>query len=264
MSKLTPLEIYKVLPKTNCRQCQMSTCMAFASAVIQGQKRLSDCPFIDEDVISRFEGGTTRQTPAEKKQIEVMESLREQISATDLRLRAEVLGAEMRGERLVVKCLGKEFEIDEDGHISSQCHTHVWFSIPLFNYVLSCKGLEPTGEWLPFRLLKGGASRGPLFEKRCEIPLRNIADTHIEFFEYMVDIFNGAKSDYIDSDISVVLYPFPRVPLLVSYWRPEGDMESQLHLFFDSSVEGNLDIDTVFYLGVGIANMMEKIIIKHQ
>jgi hypothetical protein len=61
-----------------------------------------------------------------------------------------------------------------------------------------------------------------------------------------------------------VLYPFPKLPLAVCYWRPEGDMESQLHIFFDRSAEQNLGIDMVLALGNGLATMLEKIILKHK
>jgi len=38
------LEILKLLPKTNCRQCGQPTCMVFASLVAQGVKSPEDCP----------------------------------------------------------------------------------------------------------------------------------------------------------------------------------------------------------------------------
>ena len=34
----TPLEVFKLLPKTNCGSCELSTCMAFAAAVIKTGK----------------------------------------------------------------------------------------------------------------------------------------------------------------------------------------------------------------------------------
>jgi len=36
---LTPLEIYKVLQKNNCKQCALPSCLAFAVAVVAGQKK---------------------------------------------------------------------------------------------------------------------------------------------------------------------------------------------------------------------------------
>lgn len=36
-------DIVNFLPKTNCRDCGLPTCFAFAVALMKGQKRLSDC-----------------------------------------------------------------------------------------------------------------------------------------------------------------------------------------------------------------------------
>lgn len=264
MSKPGPLEIYRILPKTNCRQCQAATCMAFSAAVVRGEKRLADCPHLEAGTIARFEGETGGRSPAEKKQEELLKSLRGQIETLDFPARAERIGGETRDGRLVVKCLGREFEIDARGNIESQCHTHAWFSIPLLEYVLFSQGQEPSGKWVPFRLLENGAAGSPLFEQRCEKPLRHIADTHTELFEDLIDIFSGTPSDDFDSDISVVLFPFPRVPLLICYWKPEGELESQLHVFFDSTAEQNLSIETITALGTGLVSMLEKIMLKHK
>ena len=42
------LEILKLLPMTNCRECGESTCMVFATRVAQGVKGASDCPTLDD------------------------------------------------------------------------------------------------------------------------------------------------------------------------------------------------------------------------
>ena len=41
------MEIFKILPRTNCRDCRVPTCLAFAAAVFKGDKRLGDCPHVD-------------------------------------------------------------------------------------------------------------------------------------------------------------------------------------------------------------------------
>lgn len=41
------LEILKLLPKTNCRQCGQPTCMVFAAQAMEGGKWAANCPAID-------------------------------------------------------------------------------------------------------------------------------------------------------------------------------------------------------------------------
>ncbi len=37
------MEIYKFLPKTNCKKCGKPTCMAFALDLLQGKVKINDC-----------------------------------------------------------------------------------------------------------------------------------------------------------------------------------------------------------------------------
>jgi len=45
---LTGLDIYKLLPKTNCGECKSPTCLAFAMRVAQKQASIEECPHIEE------------------------------------------------------------------------------------------------------------------------------------------------------------------------------------------------------------------------
>jgi hypothetical protein len=77
-------------------------------------------------------------------------------------------------------------------------------------------------------------------------------------------MFSGASSfNDFNSDISVVLYPLPKVPILICYWKSEDDLESRLHVFFDDTAEKNLPVESLFTLGTGIVRMLEKIMYKH-
>ncbi len=46
---LTGLEIYKLLPKTNCKECGFPTCLAFAMALAAKKVSLENCPYVSEE-----------------------------------------------------------------------------------------------------------------------------------------------------------------------------------------------------------------------
>ncbi len=46
---LTGLEIYKHLPKTNCKDCGSPTCLAFAMALASGKASLEACPHVTDE-----------------------------------------------------------------------------------------------------------------------------------------------------------------------------------------------------------------------
>lgn len=49
MPKPGIIDILKLLPKTNCRECSEPTCMVFATKVAEGAKGAEDCPQIQDE-----------------------------------------------------------------------------------------------------------------------------------------------------------------------------------------------------------------------
>jgi acetyl-CoA decarbonylase/synthase complex subunit gamma len=46
---LTGIQIYKLLPKTNCGECGVPTCLAFAMSLAAGKAELAACPYVSEE-----------------------------------------------------------------------------------------------------------------------------------------------------------------------------------------------------------------------
>ncbi len=260
----TPLEVYRLLPRSNCAECGSSSCMAFAAQVIKQEKTLFACPRLDRGIAEKYNGNIDRQINLETIQESQLAELRKRVESIDLLSRAEATGAHVNNQSLMLSCLGKDFEVDETGGVRSHCHTHAWFSIPLLDYVLTTTGAPRSGRWLPLRELPSGGTWARLFEQRCEKPLQAIADAHNALFADLIGMFSGAHSfDHFGADVSVLLHPLPRVPLLVCYWKPEDGMESRIHVFFDANAEQHLHIDSLFTLATGIVRMLEKIMLRH-
>ncbi len=51
---LTGIEIFKLLPKTNCGDCGVPTCLAFAMALAAGKAELTKCPHVSEEAKSQL------------------------------------------------------------------------------------------------------------------------------------------------------------------------------------------------------------------
>lgn len=49
MAKLSAMDIYKHLPKTNCGDCGVPTCMAFAMQIASKQVSLDQCPYVTKE-----------------------------------------------------------------------------------------------------------------------------------------------------------------------------------------------------------------------
>ncbi len=44
-----PLDVWTLLPQTNCKQCGEATCMAFAVGLMQQKRTLNECPPLSSD-----------------------------------------------------------------------------------------------------------------------------------------------------------------------------------------------------------------------
>ena len=265
MSSLNnPVEILKLLNKSNCKECKEPTCLAFAAAVFNGKRDLAECPHLERDIIDRFGAHVQTRKNPEQDQEESMKRLKRKVASIDLVSAAERLGAGFSDGKLTIPICGKNVHIDSGGNLFSEIHMHPWVTVPILSYILNGKGVPVSGKWVPFRELEGGKIWYRLFGQRCEKPLKKVADTYTDLFNDMLHIFNGRQvENHYQSDISLVLHPLPLVPILICYWKPEEGLESSLNMFFDSKVEQNLNIEAIYSLGAGLARMFEKIALTH-
>jgi len=257
-----PLSIYKLLPQTNCKDCGLASCMAFAHALIRQEKSLGACPHLSEDVLSALSPMLDNAAPDEgfRSTIEALRVDVRQLRFEDI---AEGLGAKISDGKLYINCLGRDFIMLPDGHMESPCHVNVWVELMLLNY---CKmqgtgGL--TGRWISYGELKTAAPTAPYFEKRCEEPLRAIADAHTEVFLDLMEIFKGVKQEGFEADHAFIIHPLPRVPFLVLYTRPDEDFASGLRILLDSSIDSYIPKEAITYTGRGIVEMFKRITSKH-
>jgi hypothetical protein len=259
------IEILKLLDGSNCRECGSPTCLAFAADVFNTRKRLGDCPKLDAETLALFEGEIRAHESLDRTAEEVIEQLKRQLAGIDLEASAKRLGAEFSDGRITIRCLGKKFSVDTNGEISTDIHVNPWIAGPVFNYILKGAGVSPSGTWVRFRDLDGGKPMEALFKQRCEKPLARVADTNPDFFGDLVRVFSGKQvQNHYQSDVSLVLHPLPKVPILICYWKQDGDLPSDMNIFFDSTADKNLDIDSIYTVSIGLSMMFQKIARSHR
>jgi len=190
--------------------------------------------------------------------------MKREIKSLDLEQVAQNVGGVFLDGKLTIRIFGKSFSIDLKGNMFSDIHINPWIVSAVMGYMLTCKGVPLTEKWVPFRELEGGREKNGLFTQRSERSFKKIADAYPHLFEDLILLFNGKQvANHYESDISLVLHPLPMLPILICYWKKEENMESDLHLFFDSSADMNANIDIVYGIAAGIVVMFEKISMKH-
>jgi Domain of unknown function (DUF3786)/Putative Fe-S cluster len=258
------MEVFKLLDKSNCRLCEEATCLAFAAAVFQGNRQISECPKLDPEIVTHYSNRVETPRTLDQEAEAALRQLQDKIAGVDLAEAAERLGGRFANDKLTLRILGKEFSIDSRGQFTTDIHVHGWIAGPVLTYILSGEGKMPSGNWIPLRELTGGRDWNLFFSQRCEKPMKAVADTYTDLFEDMVHLFNGqVVGRHFDADIALVLHPLPKLPLLVCYWKPDEGMPSDLLLFFDDTAAANLAIEAIYTLGAGLSLMFEKIAQRH-
>ncbi len=269
-ARLNVLEILKQLPRSNCRECRLPTCLAFANQLAQGLAKPTDCPYLDPGSLDLGELSASDPPGNADKEQAALE-LREQIRAVDLTAVADAVGGSMQRDELRVPSLGRDFLIDATGSLRSQCHANFWVLIPLLDYVIHAAeppppgvGREPTGEWIKYDELGQGLSQSDYFSQSCEGALCRLADDHPDLFPELLALFAGEQVDHgFDADQSVLLRPLPKVPLLVCHWKADGPFASKLSVYFDRATPAHLSQEGTIILVMGIVEMLKRIVTRH-
>ena len=264
------MDLFRHLPRSNCRECGLPTCMAFAALAIKGERPVGDCPHVDPAEVSHLvaspdQGGG----PLEAERQELLRSLIEDVRGVDFPSVAERIGAFMNGDRIAVRVLGRIFELDPAGGLHSLSHINPWVHLPVLRYVAVGAGEPLAGELVRFADLEGARDWAHYFSHRCEGALRTIADRDPELFGDVLGLFS--ESDLREgspviatADQVFTLRPLPRVLIKVAYWREEGEFEPNLVLLFDRSDEKNLGVEGVYWLTTGIIEMVRRIVSRHR
>ena len=265
MSRPTnPLALYKLLQKTNCRECMLPSCMAFAVAVIQGQKRLEECPHLAPDTILAVGGDVAGQAPRVDEQREAVGRLKQEMAKIDLAAASTRLATQWRDNRLAVTCLGKDFWVDASGEMSGECHKNLWVQVPVLHYIIHGKGRRLSGAWVAFGELPGATEWNNFFCHRCEEGMRQLADAHGELLFEILHLFGAtAASGVTNADQSLLIHPLPNVPMLINYWGPEENFASKLNILFDRTAADNVGIESIYLLARGLVEMFRALIAKH-
>ena len=259
----TVMDIFSQLDKSNCGECGEKTCLAFASYVFQGRRSKEACPRLPVDLLENSEPCNASPPLIEMSEQDV--DTRNRIIGLDLADAALRTGGLIDAGRLVIKILGKDFAIDREGDFFSDIHIIPWLINPFICYVLNASRAPVIGEWISFRDIPAGWEYYPLFQKRAEEPLRQVADRYPALFNDIVSLFQGQETiGYQDADVSVILPVFPKLPVLISYYHPMEGIESALNIHFDKSASSHVDINALFTLGAGLSQMFGKIAANHQ
>lgn len=219
--------------------------MPFAFAVMKGEADITDCSLLDLKEREEIAASLTKFDWRE----DLIAKLKEDIKKISLDEVSQNLGAGYSGGKLHFRCFGRDVEVGPDGEMEMPRALTPWMRMLVLFYIKNggCSGLS--GKWVLHNELRGGMMKHKAFRRECEEPLKELFDRH---FESTVRILNGraaSRPDEFATRNAWVVPVFPRLPVLLLYWPPDDEFDSQVTIRFDSTADNCFDVEQLIFLG---------------
>jgi hypothetical protein len=251
---LSPLQLVRRTPLSNCGACGLPTCLAFAAAVLKVGKSLTDCPFINLTGLDMTE---VRQSAdnlqLEQKDIEFIAFLKSELQPVDFSRLAPALGAVYQDQppALAFAYLGRETVINKDEiTINGQPPHDHRDQILLYNYLRSGGGRAPDGEWLGLESLPNTISKVKTLSTYGEEPLaRCLSAAKAGNFQRAIRDMGGQMVTESGADLAARIAVLPMVPEYILFWaaEPEENFPARVKILFDHHVLDFLDLESLVF-----------------
>jgi len=255
------LDLVKMLPRTNCKECGLPTCMAFATHVLREGTNPDLCPYWKPEDLA-FVKQSMKEQGEDSAYPDHLFSARKfvqgKIKEYDFSLVADRIGARLEtsvdGESyLIINLLEQLYRVGKDEVEAVDGTDHdLWDHVLLYNYVAENGGREPTGKWVAMESLPGSLAKRKAFVRDCE---DKIAAAYTGKPEKLRAALKILKADFTDLDsnaeVAVVFHPLPKIPFQLLFWDADLDdgFPAQVKVLFDETVLDYLDIESLVFLG---------------
>jgi hypothetical protein len=258
-NRLAPLHLYKLTPKTNCGECGMPTCLAFATQVIVGQADLDACPNLDKQSLGPFRAQLAEQHQSgigvKREGFEkALQYLRKEILKWNFKTIAHNLGADLieaeGGPALTFPYFGQEVLVTHtDVARASGDDLDPYEKILIYNYVIG-GGVEPSGVWVGMESLPNSVSKIKSLKAHCE---ERIARAFAGKMQMLPGAIRHAgrqvplTEEKVDFAAEFPILPKLRVRVLWWDEDPAEGFEAQTKFLFDTSVLQVLDLESLLF-----------------
>jgi len=118
--------------------------------------------------------------------------------------------------------------------------------ILFLHYLAQATGTFPSGRWISFLEIPGGAFYHPVFLQRCQAPLVRTFGPDPEALRTAVGPMRGEPLGM--GDVGVKIRAFPFIPLALILWRGDAEFQAGGSLLFDDSIAEHLPAEDIVIL----------------
>jgi len=251
----TAVEIYKLLPRTNCGKCGTSSCFGFAAKLATRQAVSGDCPSLTAEARAELgEADSERCNSPGTVYEQALESLRPKIRALDFQVIARQFGARITGpDVLEIPFLNETYAVTKEAVVNaSGVEPRPWISILIYNHLCMPSPPPPAGEWISFGSIPASHAKDKAWIGHVEEVIAKHFSDNGDALTAACRKLGGTESDIAGShDAAYEFRFFPHYPVLLLFYDavPEDGFPSQCKLLLDRTAPQYLDIESIVVLG---------------
>jgi len=258
----TAVEIYKLLPKTNCGSCGLPSCFGFAAKLATRQASPDECTNMSREARELLRTTDTGQRTSPGTVYEqALVSLQPKILALDFRKAASLFGATVRGpDTLDITFLNETYHVTKEKITDpSGREPRPWTSILIYNHLSMPDPPAPAGEWITFGSIPASHAKDKAWAGHVEEVIARHFEGNVETLKERCRTLGGTvatvQGDY-DAAFAFLFFPHYPVLLLFSDAVPEENFPAQCKLLLDRTAPRYLDIESIVVLGEEFAGRM--------
>lgn len=267
---LSAVDVYKLLPRTNCGDCGYAACLAFASMVVSEKVPLSRCPHLAPETVARCQPALDAQHAAGKwtrRDLAADASVwaRERAASMALEDLPARIGGRLVHENgapaVVLPYFNTTVRIAADGiRRADGTEAGRWEQVFIYNHIAQGGNRAPTGRWVALQEIPNTVSKVKSMQAHVEAPLRRRFAGRLDELAAAAEAIGGRRITGAgeSADLSLRFTPLPRVPVALRFWDGDDEvgLEAEVKLAFDETITEHLDIESIMFLGEQLTKML--------
>ena len=256
------VEIYKLLPKTNCGKCGVSSCFGFAAKLATRQAKTDDCPDLKAEAREMLREDEREQVVSAGTALEqTLNALKPKVTALDFPLVAKSLDLSLLSpDRLEVIFLNDAYTVTKDGITdTSGREPEPFISILIYNHLCMPDPPPVSGAWITFASVPASHAKDKAWAGHVEDVIAKHFMGNVEALKQACERFGGKPVEISGNhDAAYAFLFFPHYPVLLMFYDavPDEDFPAQVKLLLDRNVDKYLDIESIVVLGEEFATRM--------
>jgi hypothetical protein len=258
----TAVDIYKLLPKTNCGNCGLPSCFGFAAKLATHQASADDCPSMTAAVRDSLRDADSdrRDSPGTVYE-QALGSLQPKVRALNFPSVASQFGADLVDPGVLeITFLNERYVITKDKIVTaSGTEPRPWISILIYNHLCMPDPPAPAGEWITFSSIPASHAKDKAWAGHVEdVIAKHFSERVDELKAACEKLGGGVSAVQGNHDAAYEFRFFPHYPVLLLFYDaiPEENFPAQCKLLLDKTAPRYLDIESIVVLGEEFAGRL--------